>query len=111
MNFELVMQPVETFELVMQPVETNEKIIQFNNGVLQLINMDKIYEEIVIIINKNYNIIIIDLDYNDIDLAQPYGLNVNNGLYYMVLAETFPLTKYPFKPIKIYQLWRIFNKY
>jgi hypothetical protein len=79
-----------------EKIENNDNINQFNNGVLQLINLNKIYEELINIFNENYNIIIIDLDYNEVDLACPYILNGNNGLCYMVYAETFPNFKNTF---------------
>lgn len=78
------------FELVYSTQKSNDNVDQFNNSVLQLINLNKIYEELININNEDYNIIIIDLDHNEVDLAFPHGLNMNNGLQYMCYAEKFP---------------------
>ncbi len=78
----------------------NENVKQFNDGVNQLVFTNKIYEELLDIFNMYYNIIIIDLEYNELDLACPYGLNGNNGLQYIVYAETFPNFKNTYSFIK-----------
>ncbi len=78
----------------------NVNVEQFNNGVTQLVFTNKIHEELLDIFNSYFNIIIIDLEYNEMDLACPFGLNANNGLYYIVYAETFPNFKNTYSFIK-----------